>query len=66
MKQNRNWNEGFNLRMPDGMRDWIKEEARKMARSANAQIVWMLQRQMERETSAGSGGDSAALGRASK
>lgn len=35
--------EKFVLRLPDGMRDWIAEEARKNLRSANAQIIWMLQ-----------------------
>ena len=32
------------VRMPDGLRPWIAEEAKRNHRSANAQIVWMLQR----------------------
>lgn len=38
--------------MPDGMRSWIAEEAKRNLRSANAQIVWMLQRQIDQTKTA--------------
>lgn len=31
------------IRLPDGMRAWINEEAKRNLRSANAHIVWLLQ-----------------------
>lgn len=37
----------FVVRMPDGLRPWIAEEARRSHRSANSQIVWMLERMRE-------------------
>ncbi|MCF3642910.1 Arc family DNA-binding protein [Rhizobium sp. TRM95111] len=36
--------EGYPLRLPDGMRDRIKEEAERNCRSMNAEIVFHLQR----------------------
>ncbi len=38
----------FLVRMPDGLRSWIAEEAQRNYRSANAQTVWMLQQMRER------------------
>ena len=38
----------FMLRLPDGMRPWIAEEAKRSQRSMNAQIVWMLHQMVER------------------
>ncbi len=35
------------VRMPEGLRDWIASEARRSNRSANAQAVWMLERMRE-------------------
>lgn len=35
------------LRLPDGMRPWIAEQAKKNFRSSNGQIVWMLQQMMD-------------------
>lgn len=37
----------FLVRMPDGLRSWIAEEAKRNYRSANAQTVWMLERMRE-------------------
>jgi hypothetical protein len=48
----------FLVRMPDGLREQIKERARKNMRSANGEIVWMLQRLLEAENKTAS--DSGA------
>ncbi|QXC50937.1 Arc family DNA-binding protein [Agrobacterium salinitolerans] len=37
-------NDKFMLRMPDGMRDRVKEEAERNYRSMNAEIVFQLSR----------------------
>lgn len=37
--QNRNHSDAYTLRLPDGWRDVIKEEAKKARRSMNAEIV---------------------------
>lgn len=39
--------ERFIVRMPPGMRSELAEQARRNQRSANSQIVWMLQQMME-------------------
>jgi len=44
MSQYRMMKDGFPLRLPDGMRDRIKEEAVKNCRSMNAEIVFHLRR----------------------
>lgn len=44
MSQNRTMKEGYPLRLPDGLRDRIKEEAVKNCRSMNAEIIFHLQR----------------------
>jgi hypothetical protein len=43
MEENRNLTDKFMLRLPDGMRDAIKESAKKNNRSMNAEIVVALE-----------------------
>lgn len=43
MEEKRNLNDKFMLRLPDGMRDAIKESAKKNNRSMNAEIVVALE-----------------------
>ncbi|UFS64871.1 MULTISPECIES: Arc family DNA-binding protein [Paracoccus] len=42
----------FGLRMPDEVKDWIKEKARREGRSMNSQIVQMLREKKEAELAA--------------
>ena len=44
--QNRTMIDMFNLRLPDGLRGRIKEEAERNRRSMNAEIVFHLERIM--------------------
>lgn len=39
--------EQFTLRFPKGLRDWVKETARKNMRSMNSEIILALQEKME-------------------
>ncbi|NKK87563.1 Arc family DNA-binding protein [Rhizobium leguminosarum bv. viciae] len=44
--QNRTMKEMFNLRLPTGLRDRIKEEAERNRRSMNAEIIFHIERAM--------------------
>lgn len=42
--QNRTMKDMFNLRLPNGLRDRIKEEAARNRRSMNAEIIFQLEK----------------------